>query len=67
MVDSQKNSHADMVEIMPGVVGKVIAALKECISVPVIAGGLIETREEVDAALASGAAAVSTGKAELWE
>ncbi|MBE6966097.1 MAG: glycerol-3-phosphate responsive antiterminator [Ruminococcaceae bacterium] len=66
MVDSQKNSHADMVEIMPGVVGKVIAALKECISVPVIAGGLIETREEVDAALASGAAAVSTGKAELW-
>ena len=67
MVDSQKSSHTDMVEIMPGVVGKVISALKKCINVPVIAGGLIETREEVDFALASGAAAVSTGKAELWK
>ncbi len=67
MVDSQKTSHADMIEIMPGVVGKVIAALKRCINVPVIAGGLIQTREEVEAALSSGATAVSTGKAELWK
>ncbi len=66
MVESQKTSHADMIEIMPGVVGKVIATLKRCISVPVIAGGLIETREEIDAALLAGAAAVSTGKEELW-
>lgn len=66
MVESQKTSHADMIEIMPGVVAKVITDLKKCINVPVIAGGLIETREEVETAVFAGATAVSTGKAELW-
>ena len=32
----------------------------------VIAGGLIETKQEVTNALGQGAAAVSTGKNELW-
>ncbi|MFQ8953550.1 MAG: glycerol-3-phosphate responsive antiterminator [Oscillospiraceae bacterium] len=33
---------------------------------PVIAGGLIETKQEVTAALSANAIAVSTGKKELW-
>ena len=33
---------------------------------PVIAGGLIETKNEIMAALAAGALAVSTGKSDLW-
>ncbi|MBQ3075076.1 MAG: glycerol-3-phosphate responsive antiterminator, partial [Clostridia bacterium] len=36
------------------------------VSVPLIAGGLIETKAEVMDALQSGAIAVSTGKEELW-
>ena len=34
--------------------------------IPVIAGGLIETKAEVTEALCQGALAVSTGKQELW-
>ncbi len=58
-------SAPDLIEIMPGIIGKVIERFAGG-STPVIAGGLIETKAEVTAALASGAAAVSTGMPELW-
>ena len=35
-------------------------------AIPVIAGGLIETKEEIYKALGAGAAAISTGSKELW-
>ncbi len=57
---------ADLIEIMPGVVPKII----ERFTVnggSVIAGGLIETKDEVMTALGAGAVAVSTGKQALWE
>ncbi len=56
---------ADFVEIMPGVVQKVIKSFTGN-GIDVIAGGLIETKEEVMAALSAGATAVSTGKQSLW-
>ena len=65
-MESLKASRADMIEIMPGVVFKVIEELSQTVKTPVIAGGLIENRAEVDCALRCGATAVSTGKAELW-
>lgn len=55
----------DLIEIMPGIVGKVIRRFAES-GIPVIAGGLIETKQEITEALNSGALAISTGKAELW-
>ena len=58
-------SGADVFEIMPGVIGKVIERFSAD-RLPVIAGGLIETKAEVTAALQSGALAVSTGREELW-
>lgn len=76
LVDSQsvntalegiKASRTDMVEVMPGIVTKVIADLKKKLDIPIIAGGLIDSSEEVKAALTSGASAVSTSKAELWK
>ena len=54
-----------MIEIMPGVITKTISKFANS-SIPVIAGGLIETKEEVTAALSAGAIAVSTGKECLW-
>ncbi|MBQ6846055.1 MAG: glycerol-3-phosphate responsive antiterminator [Oscillospiraceae bacterium] len=66
-VESLKSSKADMVEIMPGVVTKVITALKDRTNVPVIAGGLIECEAEILEAFEMGATAVSTGKTELWK
>ena len=55
----------DLVEIMPGVIGKVVARVASG-KIPVIAGGLIETKDELLGALSHGALAVSTGKKELW-
>jgi glycerol uptake operon antiterminator len=48
------------------VIPKVIARLSKE-NIPVIAGGLIETKGEITAALGSGATAISTGRPELWE
>lgn len=65
-VQSTKNSKADMIEVMPGTVPKVITYLKEQLPMPIVAGGLIETCEEIETAIQNGATAVSTGKKELW-
>lgn len=66
-IEAAKASKADMIEIMPGTVVKVIKALKKELDIPIIAGGLIETAQEIANAISSGAIAVSTGKREFWE
>lgn len=55
----------DLIEIMPGVIPKALKFFSGQ-EIPVIAGGLVETKQEVTKALSSGAVAVSTGKRELW-
>ncbi len=55
----------DFIEIMPGVIGKTVARFASG-NIPVIAGGLIETKAEVTEVLGCGALAVSSGKQELW-
>ena len=59
------NSSPDIIEIMPGVIGKIIEKFSKN-EVPLIAGGLIETKQEVTTALSLGALAVSTGVEDLW-
>lgn len=57
----------DMVEIMPGVISpRVMKKICDEIQIPVIVGGLIEYKEEIEAAISSGVTAVSTGKKDLW-
>lgn len=56
----------DAVEVMPGVASKIINMLQSKVHVPVIAGGLIESKKDVLESLASGAVAISTSTAELW-
>ena len=60
-----KNTNPHLMEIMPGVIGKAIRRFSGG-SIPVIAGGMIQTKSEVTDALGCGASAVSTGKSELW-
>ena len=61
-------SRPDFIEVMPGaVVAKIIAQIRQKSAVPVIAGGLIETRGEVVELLKAGALAVSTSKTDLWK
>lgn len=66
-IESIKSAHPDMIEVMPALVSREIKKITDSVKVPVIAGGLIETKAEIYEALSSGASAVSTGKAELWE
>jgi glycerol uptake operon antiterminator len=61
-----KNAKPDMIEIMPGTLPKVIKGLKEQTSIPIIAGGLIETSDEIKLAFTAGASAISTTRTELW-
>ncbi|NMB97328.1 MAG: glycerol-3-phosphate responsive antiterminator [Clostridiaceae bacterium] len=75
LVDSQSYETAikslqtikpDMIEIMPAVMPGVIRRFKQEISLPVIAGGLIDSKEDIIDILKAGALGVSTGKKELW-
>lgn len=65
-IDSAKMSKADMIEIMPGNIAKVIKRLKTELDMPIVAGGLIETEEELKEAISCGAAAVSTSIKDFW-
>ncbi len=65
-IEAARQSKADMIEIMPGTVAKVIKRMREKLEMPIVAGGLVETREEIKEALSCGASAISTGKREFW-
>ena len=60
-------NESDAVEILPGVIPKVIKTLAEMSNKPIIVGGLIENKEEVINALNSGATCVSTTEESIWE
>ena len=61
-----KTAKPDMIEIMPGVLYKVIERLKTIVETPIIAGGLIDCESEINDAIKSGATAISTGNKKLW-
>jgi glycerol uptake operon antiterminator len=65
-VDSIRATNPDMIELMPGIVLRAISSFKAKVSMPIIAGGLIETKSDIIEALSAGASAISTGKKELW-
>jgi len=56
----------DMVEVLPGIMPGIIRRISGRLSIPVIAGGLIESKDDVIQILGSGAMAISTSKKELW-
>jgi glycerol uptake operon antiterminator len=61
-----KENKPDIVEIMPGVIPKVIRRMSGTVLAPIIAGGLINQKDEIIQLLDAGAMAVSTSCAELW-
>ncbi|OYD06684.1 glycerol-3-phosphate responsive antiterminator [Paludifilum halophilum] len=62
-----KQSRADAVEVMPGVVPAwVFQTLREKSDIPIVAGGLLRGEDDVKAAFRNGADAVSVSKRELW-
>jgi glycerol uptake operon antiterminator len=61
------NSKPDAVEILPGlIVPKTIKRIRERTSIPIIAGGLITSPQEIEEILASGAVGISTTSHSLF-
>ncbi|MBD2847043.1 glycerol-3-phosphate responsive antiterminator [Paenibacillus sp. IB182496] len=60
------SSRPDEVELMPGLMPRIIREMRARIRQPLIVGGLIRHPEELREALASGADYVSVGNAALW-
>lgn len=57
----------DCIEILPGLMPKIIHKVSKKVRVPVIAGGLIADKEDVVQALDAGAISVSTTSPMVWE
>ena len=62
----RQSSQADVVEILPATMPKVIRKLCGKIRQPLIASGLIMDKEDIISALGAGALAVSATNPELW-
>lgn len=56
----------DCMEVLPGVMPKIIYRIHEAERTPLIAGGLLSDKEDIMAALKAGAVSVSTTKSGLW-
>jgi glycerol uptake operon antiterminator len=62
-----QGNHPDLMEIMPGIIPKVIPEIKQHSQTSIIAGGMVSTKEEIIELLKVGAVAVSTSCEQLWQ
>ena len=63
----EKNSSpADFLEVLPGVMPKIIRQLVITTGKPIIAGGMIRDKEDVLSALSAGAVAISSTNNKVW-
>ncbi|MCM3744063.1 glycerol-3-phosphate responsive antiterminator [Sporosarcina luteola] len=66
-IEMVKSCQPDAVEILPGIIPKVIDQLSRELDYPIIAGGLVTNLSEVHEALEAGALAVSSGDPAMWK
>lgn len=60
-------TNPDYIEMLPALAYKGIDKIKEYTTIPVIAGGLISTQEDIDHCIERGALAVTTSEKLFWE
>ena len=65
-IDKQLVDDTDAIEILPGVIPKIITRLTQSMQKPIIAGGLIADGDDVRDSLQAGATAISTTRDKLW-
>ena len=56
----------DAIEIMPGIMPRIVDKLSKSMDVPVIVGGLVSEAADVRTAVENGALGVSTSSKEIW-
>ena len=62
----RQSSNADIVDILPGAMPRVLSRLASQLRQPLIASGLLADKQDVISALGAGAIAVSTTSEPLW-
>lgn len=65
-VELTRKLQPDCVEVLPGLIPSMIEHIHKQTGLPIIAGGLIKTKDDIDMALRAGAVAVSTSDKHLW-
>lgn len=65
--DSIKNTSSDLLEVLPGIMPKMVTEISRRTSTPLVAGGLIRDKSDVFGALNAGAIAVSSSNYEVWK
>ena len=65
-IKSIEQTSPDTVELLPGIIPRAVKYLTSQIKQPIIAGGMVTTKEDVVENLKNGAVAVSTSCKELW-
>lgn len=62
-----QSSQPNYIEVLPGVLPNIIAEIRDQLKIPILAGGFIRTKEEMDQILQAGATAITTSTHELWK
>lgn len=66
-MNHHSTEYADLIELLPGVMPKIIKKVAQKSKIPIIAGGLIADKEDVIAALDAGATAISSTNQKVWK
>ncbi|WP_409293948.1 glycerol-3-phosphate responsive antiterminator [Peribacillus sp. SCS-26] len=66
-IENIKSCKPHAVEVLPGLMPRIIDELSRKTNLPLIAGGLISEKSEILAALEAGALAVSSGNPDMWK
>lgn len=61
-----ESAQPDLVEILPGLMPKIITRVTKMVSAPVIAGGLVAEKADVIAAIEAGAISISSTNQKTW-
>jgi glycerol-3-phosphate responsive antiterminator len=61
-----RNTHPDLIEILPALMPKVVARICKLADTPVIAGGLVSDKEDVMELLEAGVISVSSTNPNVW-
>lgn len=61
-----EKTQPDYIELLPGTMPWMIAEIYRKVNIPIMAGGFIRTKEDVENAFNAGAVGITTSNLELW-
>lgn len=67
MKETIKKANCDLIEILPGIMPKIIKEVSKRTSIPIVAGGLIRDKEDVIEDLKANAIAISSSNYDVWK